>query len=136
VLQRLDNSVYECAPQALFILIGINDLNFGRNVDSMEQGYREMLKRLREKLPALPIFVQSVLPTSGTHAKQNAPVVEFNKRLKGFAPEYKCTFIDLHSLMKDERGELKAEFTQDGLHLTEPAYKIWREQVLDAMKWN
>src|SRR5688572_14422883 len=48
VLQRLDESVFDCAATDVFILIGINDLNTGRNVDTMEGGYRELLKRLRE----------------------------------------------------------------------------------------
>src|SRR5512138_2907434 len=69
VLQRLDNSVFDCAATDLFILIGINDLNSGRTVDSMETGYRELLKRIREKRPDLRIVVQSVLPTRGAHAK-------------------------------------------------------------------
>jgi lysophospholipase L1-like esterase len=136
VLQRLDNSVFDCAATDLFILIGINDLNSGRTVDSMESGYRQILRRVREKRPDLRIFVQSVLPTRGTHAKQNAPVVEFNKRLKKLAQEYHCVFLDLHSLMTDADGQLKAEFTDDGLHLTEPAYKVWREQVLKTLQWN
>ncbi len=136
VLQRLDNSVYDCSPSALFILIGINDLNSGRTVDSMEAGYRELLKRLRERRPDLRIFVQSVLPTRGLHAKQNAPVVEFNQRLQKLASDYRCTFLDLHSLMRDGDGQLKAEYTTDGLHLTEPAYRVWREQIIKALKWN
>ncbi len=136
VLQRLDNSVFDCAPTDLFILIGINDLNSGRTVDSMEAGYRELLKRIREKRPDLRIVVQSVLPTRGEHAKQNAPVVEFNKRLEKLAPEYLCAFLDLHSLLRDANGQLKAEFTEDGLHLTEPAYRIWREQILKMLNWN
>lgn len=135
VLQRLDNSVFDCAPSDLFILIGINDLNTGRTVDSMESGYRELLKRIRERRPDLRIFVQSLLPTRGAHAKQNAPVVEFNARLRKLAAEFGCTFLDLHSLMRDDNGQLKAEFTTDGLHLTEPAYEVWREQILKALKW-
>jgi len=136
VLQRLDNSVFNCAATDLFILIGINDLNSGRTVDSMEVGYRELLKRVREKRPDLRIVVQSVLPTRGIHAKQNVPVVDFNQRLKRLAPEYNCTFLDLHSLMRDADGQLKAEFTEDGLHLTEPAYLIWRQQILKVLDWN
>ncbi len=136
VLQRLDNSVFDCAPTDLFILIGINDLNSGRTVDAMEPGYRELLKRIREKRPDLRIVVQSVLPTRGEHAKQNAPVVEFNQRLRKLAQEYHCTFLDLHSLMRDADGQLKAEFTEDGLHLKEPAYLIWREQILKILKWD
>ena len=135
VLQRLDNSVFDCAPSDLFILIGINDLNSGRTLDSMEAGYRELLRRIRQKRPDLRIFVQSVLPTRGEHAKQNAPVVEFNQRLKRLASDYGCSFLDLHALMRDADGQLKAEYTTDGLHLTEPAYLVWREQILKALNW-
>jgi lysophospholipase L1-like esterase len=95
-----------------------------------------LLKRVREKRPDLRIVVQSVLPTRGMHAKQNAPVVEFNQRLKRLAPKYNCTFLDLHSLLRDADGQLKAEFTEDGLHLTEPAYLVWRAQILKTLNWN
>jgi lysophospholipase L1-like esterase len=136
VLQRLDESVFNCAPTDVFILIGINDLNTGRTVDKMEVGYRELLKRLRDQQPNLKLHVQSVLPTRDQHAKQNGPVLAFNEKLKKLAEEFKCDWIDLHSLMRDEKGELKADFTKDGLHLTEPAYRIWRAQVLKALKWD
>lgn len=136
VLQRLNESVFDCAATDVFILIGINDLNTGRNVESMEVGYRELLKRIRERVPAAKIHVQSVLPTRGDHAKQNAPVLAFNGKLKLLAEEFGCDWIDLHRLMRDEKGELKAEFTNDGLHLTEPAYRLWRAEVLRAMKWD
>ena len=42
----------------------------------------------------------------------------------------KVEYIDLHSLMKDEKGELKAEFTGDGIHIKEPAYQIWKKEIL------
>lgn len=135
LLQRLDNSVFDCAATDVFILIGINDLGAGRKVEGMETGYREMLKRLREKRPDLRIHVQAVLPTRDRFAKHNAPVRDFNERLKKLATEFNCSFIDLHALMSDDKGELKAEFTRDGLHLTEPAYVIWREQIYKTLNW-
>jgi lysophospholipase L1-like esterase len=135
VLQRLDNSVFDCAATDVFILIGINDLNTGRTVDGMEAGYRDLLNQLRERAPELKIHVQSVLPTRGAHAKQNAPVTAFNEKLKKLAEEFKCNWIDLHALMRDEKGELKEEYTNDGLHLTEAAYRVWRAEVLRALKW-
>jgi len=136
VLQRLDNSVFDCAATDVFILIGINDLGSGKKVETMETGFRELLKRIRAKRPDLRIHVQSVLPTRDRFEKHNAPVRDFNERLKKLATEFNCSFIDLHALMVDENGSLKAEFTRDGLHLTEPAYLIWREQILKAMNWN
>lgn len=136
LLQRLDASVFECSPSGLFILIGINDLGMGRSVDTMEAGYREMLKRLRAKRPDLKIFLQSVLPTRGNYAKHNPSVVAFNDRLRKLASEHACSYLDLHSLMCDAEGQLKAEFTRDGLHLTEPAYLVWRQELLKALNWN
>jgi hexosaminidase len=136
LLQRLDNSVFDCAPTDVFSLIGINDLGAGRKVETMETGYHELLKRIRTKRPDLRIHVQSVLPTRGKFEKHNAPVLDFNERLKKLATEFNCSYIDLHALMRDENGLLKAEFTRDGLHLTEPGYVVWREQILKAMNWS
>jgi lysophospholipase L1-like esterase len=135
VLQRLDNSLFDCAPSGVFILIGINDLNSGHTVAQMTDGYRELLKRIREKRPDLPVYVQSVLPTRGAYANKNAAVVEFNQHLKSLTAEYKCTYLDLNTLLRDDKGELKESFTADGLHLTDPAYLIWREQILKALNW-
>ena len=72
VLQRLDNSLFDCAPSSVFILIGINDLNTGHTVDQMTDGYRELLKRIRAKRPDLPVYVQSVLPTAGKLREQES----------------------------------------------------------------
>ena len=82
------------------------------------------------------VHVQSVLPTRGKYAKHNAPVLEFNQRLRKLAAEFGCDYIDLHKLMSDEKGELKAEFTPEGLHLNEAAYLVWRGELLKTMKWN
>jgi len=135
VLRRLDNSVFDCAATDVFLLIGINDLNIGHTVDQLESGYRELLSKIKAGAPKLRVHVQSVLPTRGDHARQNAPVREFNARLRKLATEFGYDYLDLHRLMTDERGELKAQFTNDGLHLTEPAYQLWRNEVLRVMGW-
>lgn len=136
VLQRLDNSVFDCAPSDVFILIGINDLNGGHTLDQMADGYRQLLQRIRQKRPDLPVYVQSLLPTRGNFASKNTAIVEFNQRLQKLAVEFKCHYLDLHPLLCDGKGELKADFTQDGLHLTDPAYRVWRAQILHALKWD
>jgi hypothetical protein len=37
--------------------------------------------------------------------------------------------------MADEKGELKAEFTGDGLHLTPAAYEVWKGEIERVMGW-
>ena len=136
VLRRLDHSVFDCAATDVFLLIGINDLGSGRTVEVMEKGYREILKRIHDTTPAVRVHVQSVLPTRGNYAKHNAPVRDFNERIHKLATEFGYDYIDLHKLMLDDNGELKAEFTPEGLHLNDKAYAVWRTEVLKTMGWN
>lgn len=135
VLQRLDCSVFDCSATDVFLLIGINDLNSGRTVDRMEAGYRDLLSRLKAEAPRLKVHVQSLLPTRGDHDRQNEPVRQFNKLLKKLSEEFGYEYVDLHALMVDDQGKLKAEFTPDGLHLNDAAYGVWREQILKSMHW-
>jgi lysophospholipase L1-like esterase len=135
ILRRLDNSVFDCNATDVFLLIGINDLGAGRTVEVMETGYREILKRIRETAPRVRVHVQSLLPTRDDYAKHNPDVLDFNQRLRKLSAEFGYDFIDLHKLMVDEKGELKAELTHDGLHITEAGYVLWRGEVLKKMGW-
>lgn len=136
LLRRLDESVFECAPSCVFLMIGINDLNSGHTPESMEAGYRELFGRIRKRLPELRLYVQTLLPTRGTRAVRNPAIQDVNARLEKLSEEFSFEFIDLHALMQDGNGELRAEFSEDGLHLTDPAYQVWRAEIERRMLWN
>lgn len=129
LLRRLDCSIFDCAATDVFLMIGINDLNTGQTPEQMEPGYRELFRRIQERVPAIRLHVQSLLPTRGNFAARNAHVRDVNIRLKRLATEFHYPYLDLHTLFADANGELKAEFTPDGLHLTEPAYRVWLGEV-------
>src|SRR5712671_5558180 len=107
VLRRMDESIFDCAPRDVFILIGINDLGSGHTPELMEAGYREILQQVKTKAPAVRLHVQSVLPCRDKYAKHNSAVIDFNARLQKLAKEFGYDFIDLHSKMTDDKGELK-----------------------------
>ena len=135
ILRRLDCSVFDCAATDVFLMIGVNDLNAGRTVNAMEAGYREVLQQIRDRAPSIRVHVESLLPTRGVFARNNAPIKEFNRRLKRLAEEFGYKYLDLHPLFVDEDGQLKAAFTADGIHLTEPAYEVWRAEIEKALGW-
>lgn len=135
VLKRLDESVFDCAATDVFLMIGINDLGSGRTPETMEKGYRDVLQRIKTETPRVRVHVQSVLPTRDKYAKHNANVVDFNERLKKLAEEFGYDYLDVHALMVDDKGELKADYTGDGLHLNEMAYKAWLAEIERVMKW-
>lgn len=135
ILARLDESVFNCSATDVFLLIGINDLGSGRQPEVMEQGYRQILERIKKESPRVRVYVQSVLPCRGQYAKHNANVLDFNERLKKLATEFGYDYLDLHALMADDKGELKAEFTGDGLHLNAAGYAPWKAEIERVMGW-
>ena len=135
LLNRLNESVFDCAPTHLFILIGINDIGQGHTPEQVEKGYRELLIKIRERMPQLKIYVQSLLPTRDRFDKHNPAILDANERLKKVASEFNCEYLDLHTAMADDEGKLKADWTNDGLHIKEPAYKAWAEIVEEHAGW-
>ena len=135
ILRRMDNSVFDCAASDVFLLIGINDLGASHSLATMEKGYREILQKIHDGAPRIRVHIESVFPTRDKYAKHNANVLEFNQFLKKIAPEFGYDYIDLHKLFADDTGELRAEFTHDGLHINDAAYVLWRAEVMKVMKW-
>lgn len=135
VLKRLDESIFNCAARDVFLLIGINDLGDNHTPETMEAGYREILERVKKHAPDVRMHIQSVLPTRGSHAKHNANINDVNTRLQKLAKEFNYDYLDLHSLMTDEKGELKKDLTADGLHLKDPGYKIWKAEIEKKLGW-
>ncbi|MDI6783866.1 MAG: GDSL-type esterase/lipase family protein [bacterium] len=133
ILYRLDNSVFDCNPSQIFLLIGINDLAAGRSQDTILRAYREVLTKINNRLPKVPVYVTSVLPCRGKYAHLNPLVLEFNAKLQSLAAEFKYPYFDLYAIMKDEKGELREEWTADGLHLKPPAYEIWKQELLKLL---
>jgi lysophospholipase L1-like esterase len=135
VLKRIDESFFNVPATDAFLLIGINDLGDSHTPDQLEAGYREILEKVKQGAPRLKVHVQSLLPTRGNYAKHNANVNDVNERLQKLAKEFGYDYIDLHSLMADDKGELKQELTADGLHINAEGYKLWKTKIDQAMGW-
>ncbi len=132
VLKRLDCSVFDCNPSSVFLMIGVNDLgdyNSTQAVERVAKCYRNICITIIKKMPDVKLYLESCLPTGKKYTRLNPAILALNTRIKKIADELGLTYIDLHSLMKDEKGGLKSEFTREGLHLTPAGYKVWRKAL-------
>ncbi len=128
VLNRIDEIV-ESHPQKLFLMIGINDINQGRQVDDIFKSYQVILRKLKEQTPETKVFIQSVLPVNNQKFLNNGAndkVVALNAKLKELAKEYSLHYIDLFSSFADDNRELDARYTTDGVHLNGQGYLLWK----------
>lgn len=134
VIQRLP-VVAERRPQKVFLLVGTNDLARGIAPDSVLTNIRHIAAYMRHSSPDTKLYVQSILPVNesfgkfSNHTKNASTIQQLNVRIKEAAQHYGYTFIDIASALADENGKLKKEYTNDGLHLTGPAYHVWKHAI-------
>ena len=133
ILNRLDE-VVQSNPKKVFIMIGINDINQGRNVPDIFQNYRIILKKIKEETPITKVFVQSLLPVNNQlfpNYQTNHKVIQLNTKIKVLAQEWSFQYIDLFPafLDNDKDNGLNPHYTTDGLHLNGQGYLVWKEMI-------
>lgn len=130
------DTIINSNPKRLYILLGTNALV--RNDDAAEQSYlayySQMLDKFRESLGSeVAIYVQSVTPVRpgvkqpGLYRER---IQRVNNELAKMAVEKGCYFINLHEVLADENGDLRADLAaQDGVHLNASAYPLVRDYL-------
>ena len=126
VLARLDE-VTEGKPEKIFLMIGTNDLARKKTPAEVRDKIDEILETIKRESPETTVYLQSVFPSNedlGT-SYSNVNIDPLNAMLKKLASVKGVTWVDVASVLKDERGKLKVELTEDGLHLNGQAYYLW-----------
>jgi lysophospholipase L1-like esterase len=133
VLGRLDE-VLEGHPRKVILLVGTNDLAAAVPDSQYLRHYRTLLERIRKESPGTAITVLAILPLNPSFPTKftydNARVVETNRQLKAMVAEFPgVRFLDLAPLLADDAGNLRREFTADGMHLNLDGYLAIREAL-------
>ncbi|QQE67019.1 hypothetical protein GFS31_37250 [Leptolyngbya sp. BL0902] len=125
--------------ESVFIMIGINDLIWGRSDAELVGNLRAIISRLRAQHPQAQIVVQSILPHGGPSATWEGRdrllalpperIVAVNAQLKQVASEAGVEYLDLYPLFVDGEGFLRPDLSTDGLHLNANGYLVWRSAL-------
>lgn len=132
-LKRLESSVLALKPARLVILLGCNDIGkkmpASQTVDNIEQ----IITKSRQQNPDISIILQAVYPIREGIQSLPARILigsrtcekirALNTELEKLARRQSVAYLDLTDLLADERGQLKQEYTMDGLHVNELAYR-------------
>ncbi len=134
ILHRLDVSAFELRPALVVFENGVNDLGelwrYGVPAfATIVELYERVVAALRTGLPAVPLVIVNILPTRGEYAGLNELVRDLNPHVARIAGMYGCPLLDMHRVLLDGRGELRAELTEDGLHLNEAGYALFAERL-------
>lgn len=134
LLENLGPCILELAPSRLFLNIGTNDLSDPQKpLETMLQTYGTILTRIRLALPDCRIYLMAYYPVNYEAATEemkvclkirtNEKICRANEGVKALAPQYRAQYIDVNQPLLDGAGNLRAEYTLEGMHLNEQAYR-------------
>jgi lysophospholipase L1-like esterase len=133
MLVRFRQDVIDLHPKVVVMLAGTNDIagNTGpmRNED-IEANYASMAELARAN--GIRIVYSSVLPVHNYTEKSKdffaqrptARILALNEWLKDYCTTTHIVYLDYFSALVDDKGLLKKELADDGLHPNDAGYKI------------
>ncbi len=125
-------------PEKVFFLIGINSLR-DDNIDECIEKYTPLVENVRSR-GDFDLYLISILPVSEEVSKELGvspdTIVSFNETIAEQASKNNATYLDLYSQLKDDYGYIRPEYTIDGIHLTDEAYKIWTDDIRPYIEGN
>ena len=138
-LMHRQTEVIDLKPRTIFLLIGTNDLCFGRPVEQIAENYRLILGRFRQELPKTKIYVQSVLPINEQmhpprQYRNNKNIDSLNAEVRKVTENAGYSWIDIAPAFRDASGQMDKKLTRDGLHLSAQGYTIWKGQIAQYVK--
>lgn len=137
----MQTRVYQYNPTKVFLLIGTNDLDSNAEdiVDTTFNNIKEIVGEIRKNRSDATIYVESVYPVNATienntvNNRTNKKIRNLNKKLSSYCDGEVCNYINLFDDLIDEEGNLKQEYTEDGLHLNSLGYVVITRELLPYM---
>jgi lysophospholipase L1-like esterase len=143
MLLRFRQDVIALGPRVVVILAGTNDIagNTGpMSLEDIEANYASMADLA--KANSIQVVFASILPVHNYTPEsqdlfaQRSPqkIVELNRWLKSYSADHGDVYLDYFSAMVDEKGLLKRDLAEDGLHPNKAGYSIMAPLAVAAIE--
>ena len=140
MLKHMDLLVYDLNPSVIYINIGTNDIAHGWSEDEIMDRYDQILTQIEDHLPQAKIVMMAYYPVNEAkqegrkHPRSNTTIHHYNDLAKALAYKHHIEFINVNDGLFDETGNLKAEYTEDGIHMIPDAYKVVLKNMMPYLE--
>ena len=132
----LKNGLIDAVGDSVFIMAGTNDIVIdGWSPDDTVHWINETINYLLRLNKKVKIFVLSVPPVIGRRERHNNIIKHLNQILKAnIESKSNIKWLQLSEDFYDAYGNLKIEFTNDGLHFSNKAYEYLEKLILSCLE--
>jgi lysophospholipase L1-like esterase/mannose-6-phosphate isomerase-like protein (cupin superfamily) len=136
MLIRFRRDVIELKPKVVVILAGTNDLA-GNTGSTTLQAIQDNLTAMAElaRVHEIRVVFSSLLPISDYEVRNGQPLIQSQRRppdqikalnewMKSYAATHHLTYLDYFTALVDEKGFLKDDLSNDGLHPNPAGYAV------------
>jgi len=136
MLIRFRPDVIELKPKVVVILAGTNDIagNTGPTTLEAIEGNLSSMAELA-KAHGIRVVLASLLPVSDYEVRDGKPINQTTRRppeqikalnswMKDYVAKNHLVYLDYYSAMVDDKGFLKDELSDDGLHPNPQGYAV------------
>ena len=139
LLENLDAHLYGGAVDKIVLLIGTNDIDVP--VNEALNNLEAIIQFIARDYPLTEIKLLSILPVNeGEEYKQtvyirtNEKVQKWNQAYQELASAYmQVEFVPVFDSLTDQAGQLKKDYTTDGLHLSVTGYQVLTKALKDYL---
>ena len=137
LLENLDAHLYGDAVDQIVLLIGTNDIGKDIPMNEALDNLERVIQSIARDYPLSQIKLLSILPVNeGEKYKQtvyirtNEKIREWNQAYEALASAYmQVDFVPVYDSLTDTEGQLKKDYTTDGLHLSVAGYQVLSEAL-------
>ena len=141
LLENLDAHLYGGAVDKIVLLIGTNDIGKDVPVNETLNNLETIIQSIVRDYPLTEIKLLSILPVNEgeeyrqtVYIRTNEKIQEWNQDYQDLASAYmQVEFVPVFDRLTDQAGQLKKDYTTDGLHLSVTGYQVLTKALKDYL---
>ena len=131
LLDNLDSHLYGDAVDQIVLLIGTNDIGKDIPMNEALNNLESVIQTISRDYPLSQIKLVSILPVNEGEDFKQTVYIRTNEKIKAWNQAYQdlasaymqVEFVPVFENLLDQEGQLKADYTTDGLHLSVAGYQ-------------
>ena len=131
LLDNLDAHLYGGAVDQIVLLIGTNDIGKDVPMNEALNNLESVIQSISRDYPLSQIKLVSILPVNESTDFKQTVYIRTNEKIKAWNQAYQdlasaymqVEFVPVFENLLDQEGQLKSDYTTDGLHLSVAGYQ-------------